>query len=198
MVFIVARARRKAHVIQRGSIVMVAGICLVLSMGLLAQAEPSHDVLSQIDEMAALDAKPQPSLGRSIAEKIERDPKSIADAMLKKLDDQSLSNKQLTVYVWALGLTRDPRAVNPLISLYKRNTDENVGVNCLHALAAVGGTEPAAFLLATLEQAADRTERSAILNLLGQMQVAEALPKTEELLKLDLKSNYWESIFVFG
>ena len=171
---------------------------LILSSGFLAQAESPADVISQIERMVALEAAPQPALGKSIAEMLEHDPAPVADVLLKKLDDQSLSHKQLTVYAWALGLTKDVRAVNPLIALYNANTDENMGINCLRALALIGGPDSAAFLLATLEQAVGRTKRSAILNLLAQMQVAEAMPKTDELLRLDPKTDYWESVFVFG
>lgn len=182
----------------RSTFMILMAMCLVLSMDFLAQAAPTDDVLLQIERMASLESRSQPNLGRAVAEMIERDPTPIADALLKKLLDKSVSNKQLTAYVWALSFTRDSRAVTPLITLYKENLDENVGVNCLHALALIGGPDSTAFLLAPLEQAAGRTKRSAILNLLAQMQVSEALPKTDELLKLDSKTDYWESVFVFG
>jgi hypothetical protein len=84
------------------------------------------------------------------------------------------------------------------MTLYREQLDETVRGNCLHALALVGGPETGKFLLGALEQETNRTKRSRILNLLAYLQVTEALPKTEELLKLDPKTDYWESVFVFG
>ena len=170
----------------------------MLSPGGFAQAELPDEVLSQIEQLASQQTSAARDSGKAIVEMIERDPAQTADALLKKLDGRSLTNKQLTVYAWALGLTKDGRAVGRLIALYKSNADKNVGINCLRALASIGGRRSATFLLATLEQTAGRDKRSDILNLLAQMQVAEALPKTEELLKLDPKTDYWESVFVFG
>jgi hypothetical protein len=183
---------------KKNKYILVFAVWLILPVGILAWAGPPNEALSQIERMASAETRPLPELGKSIAEMIERDPTSIADALLNKLDDQSLSSKQLAVYVWALSHTKDARAVKPLIALYKSNRDENVGINCLHALAMLGGSKSAKFLLETLDQESDRTKRSDLLNLLAQMQVSEALPKTEELLKLDFKSDYLESVFVFG
>lgn len=163
-----------------------------------ARTESPDELLSQIEQMVSLKTTAPPSLGKSIVEMIDRNPKAAADALLKKLDDRPLTNRQLMVYVWALGITRDARAEKPLMTLYREQSDETVRGNCLHALALVGSPETGKFLLGALEQETDRTKRSAILNLLAQLQVTEALPKTEELLKLDTKTDYWESVFVFG
>ena len=100
--------------------------------------------------------------------------------------------------MWALGLTKDQTTVGAIEALYKQNKSEGVRANCFRALAMIGGQEAGKFLLAALDDAKDKDMRFEILNMLGQMQCVEALPKTEEILKRDAKELYWQSVLVFG
>jgi hypothetical protein len=159
--------------------------------------EPS-DVLSQIERMASLGEKAERSLGESIADGIEKNPAEVSRALVLKLKDKNLTEQQVGVYVWALGLTRDLKAATVIEALHKQSKSDWVKANCLRSLAMIGGKRAGEFLLSTLDATSDKKRRFDILNLLGQMQYESALPKTEEILKMDIKEYYWQSIFVFG
>lgn len=154
------------------------------------------DVLSQIERMA-VPGEHEPSLGASIRDGIKRKPAQVSQALLPKLDDKQLTEGQLAIYVWALGLAGDRAAVSAIEAVHRRSDSALVRANCLRALAAIGGQQAGDFLLSTLDATQDKDERFEILNLLGQMQYAAALPKAEEVLKEDPK-RYWQAIFVFG
>jgi hypothetical protein len=176
----------------------IATALLMLAVRLPVFAEESKDVMSQIERMASLKEKADTPLVESIADGIERNPEQVSRALILKLNDKNLTEQQQAVYVWALGLTRDQTAEGSIEALYKQNKSDNVRVNCLRALAAIGGKRAGDFLLSTLDATQDKGKRFDILNLLGQMQYEAALPKTEEVLRQDPNDFYWQSIFVFG
>jgi HEAT repeat protein len=161
-------------------------------------ATETNDVLSQLDRMVSLGEKADRSLGESIADGIATNPAAVSKALVLKLNNKDLTDAQLAVYVWALGLTKDQTATSVIEGLYKQNKTELVRSNCLRALAAIGGQRAGAFLLATLDLTMDKEKRFDILNLLSQMQCEAALPRTEEVLQQDPKEYYWQSVFVFG
>lgn len=156
------------------------------------------DVLSLIERMASAGENADRSLGGSIAAAIENSPKDVSRALIQRLNNESLTEQQLAVYVWALGLTRDQAVVGQIQAVHGRSTSDLVQANCLHALAMIGGEDAEAFLLSTLAATTDKLRRFNILNLLGQMQSEAALPNTEEILKLDIDKFYWQPIFIFG
>lgn len=173
-------------------------VFLALATGTPLFAAEANDVLLQIERMASLGEKAEKSLGESIVDGIEQNSAQVSKILIKKLNDEKLSEQQLKVYVWALGLTRDSAAVNAIKTLYGKTQSDLIRVNCLRALASIGGRQAGGFLLSTLDETTSKEKRFNILNLLGQMQYEAALPKTEEVLKKDPKQFYWQSILVFG
>jgi len=179
-------------------------LCTVLVVGCIlaasyeALAAQTNDILSKIEILASPIENVDQSLGKSVADGIENNPGAVSRGLLPKLADKNLPEKQLAVYVWALGLTRDQYAVDPIMSLYRQNQSDLIQGNCLRALATIGGNQAGGFLLSALDAVSDRSERFNIIDLLGQMQYQPALPITEEILKRDPKEFYWQSIFVFG
>jgi hypothetical protein len=161
-------------------------------------ANETNDVLSQIEQMVALGEKADPSLTQSIADEIENNPSSISSKLILKLNNKNLFEKELAVYIWALGLTKDPSAVNIIEAVHKQNKSDLVRMNCLRALANIGGIQAGEFLLSILETTSNESMRFEIMDYLGQMQCEAALPKMEEVLKKDSKEFYWQSIFIFG
>jgi HEAT repeat protein len=177
-------------------------IAIAIFLG-LAVYEPitaadTNDILKDIDKMASLGEKAEPSLVSSVAEEIEKNPKEISAALIPRLKDKDLTEVQMATYVWALGQAKDPGAVDAIIDVYKKTNSNLVQGNCLGALANTGGNQSGDFLLSALDSTKDKEMRYNILNLLGQMQYEKALPETDEILKLDIKNYYWLPMLVFG
>jgi HEAT repeat protein len=172
-------------------------LLLTTASWLPSYAADHNDVLQQIERMASLGEKADPSLAESIADNIEKNSTQISKALIPKLKDNKLTEQQQSVYLWALGLAKDQAAMNAIETLHRQSKSEEIQTMCLHALASIGGRQAGNFLLSTLNKTTDEDQRFNILNLLGQMQYEPALPQTEEILKKDMES-YWQSIFVFG
>ena len=162
-----------------------------------ATTTQTQDVLAGIERLAAPGGEKQVSLPESVVDGIENNPAAVSQALLPKLSDKKIPDQQLAVYVWALGLTKDSKAIEPIIALHRQSKSELVQGNCLRALAMIGGKKAEAHLLSTLDTTTNKDMRFNILNLLGQLQCEAALPKTEEVLKASPDLG-WQSIFVFG
>jgi HEAT repeat protein len=182
----------------RQVLLFVLTLCCWFGTSCIALATPVDETLSDLDRMASPAGQRERSLGQTIVENIEKNPAEISKRLLSRLNDKNLSEKQLAVYVWALGLAKDKAAAGPIIDLHGQSKSELVKANCLRALAAIGGKPAEKLLLSTLDSTADREMRFNLLNLLAQMQCEAALPKMEEVLKQDPKQFYWQCIFVFG
>ena len=156
------------------------------------------NILSEIERLASSSVEADRSLGESVAEGIEKSPAVVSSALLTKLRGKNLTEKQLAVYVWALGLTKDQAGVPAIKELHQQSRSDLVQGNCLRALAAIGGKQGGEYLLSAFDATSDKDKRFDILNLLGQMRYEPALQRAEELLRQDPKSLYWQSIFVFG
>ena len=155
-------------------------------------------ILAQIERLASLGPKGDQKLSESIAWQIEANPKSIGPLLLPKLKEPTATESQLATYVWALGWSKDLSATDALITLHKASGSKWVQVNCLRALAMIGGEKAGDYLLSVLDANPNEGERYSILNLLCKMQYEPALSRTEEILRLDSEKYYWKAIFVFG
>lgn len=166
-----------------------------------ASGEPKGDQVAEVLELIGrIGAKDYPAddMFNSLAEAIEKDRAAVSQAILPRIKEEGLSEKQLVVYLWALGQTRDRSATPILVGLYERTTSELVKIHCLGSLATIGGHKAGAFLMDVLNATTDKKRRLDILNWLGQMQYKPALPKMEEVLRQDATTLYWQSVFVFG
>jgi HEAT repeat protein len=161
-------------------------------------AQPD-DILTILEDLAhaSTDAADRSSV-EVVVDKIEADPVKVADKLLLRLKDKNCSENQLMIYVWAVGIMKQERAAEELVKIHRESQSERVKGNCLRSLASVGGKKAGEYLLAVLDVASDKDARFELLNLLGQMQQERALPKAEEILRLDPNQFYWQSIFVFG
>lgn len=171
-----------------------------LACGVAAHAaEARLPLLEQIDRLATLDedADPLPLLDE-ISDAIARDPATPVAPLLARIASGTLPEKQLSVAVWALGLTRDPRALEPILRAYRAAESSLVRGSCLQAVAAIGGPRAAETLLAAFDAARDSGMRFGILALLGQLQEPAALSRAEALLRLDPEKSAWQSVFVFA
>jgi hypothetical protein len=172
--------------------------CFVVAASRVATAGQVEDVLSTIEQAASAEGEAPSSVYEAAAEGIEKSPAKVSKSLLPKLRDKGLTERQLATYAWAIGLTKDPKAVDGIMDLHRRSEPSLVKVNCLRALATIKGKEAERYLLSVLDTTTDKEMRFNILNLLGQMQCETALPKMEEVLRQDPREFYWQSIFVFG
>ncbi len=173
-------------------------ICLVLAAYEPILAEETNDILKNIDKMASLGEEAESSLVKSVVDEIERNPKEITAAIIPRLKGKDLTEAQLATYIWVLGMTKDPGAVDAIIDIYQKSKSNLVQENCLGALANIGGKKSGDLIFSALESTKDKEIRYSILNLLGQIQYEKALPQTVEILKLDIKNYYWLNMLVFG
>jgi hypothetical protein len=189
----------RTPLIQRTIYAILVALFFVIGIGQCIVRRDGN-LLSDINRLASLGDEAPETLTESIRDRIdiENDPYTINSALLPKLTDPNTSDKQLAIYIWAMGLTKDPNAVTEIIKLSEQTKSELVKGNCLRALATIGGQKSGDYLLSKLDKTADENMRFNILNLLGQMQYEAALPKTEEVLKHDYKQFYYRSIFIFG
>ena len=184
---------------RRHTRILFALFCLAaLSGSSPACAQGSEGVLRQIDTLAAADERGPIELIKSVVYGIEEKPGALAPSLLSRVARPGLTEKQRAVYVWALGLTRDPAGSEPLFELYRTSSSPLVRKNCLEALANIGEPKAGPVLLGALDGSTDRPMRFGIMALLGRMQYEPALPRTEELLRQDWKTCYWWCKFVFG
>ncbi|ALC18208.1 hypothetical protein DSOUD_3494 [Desulfuromonas soudanensis] len=161
-------------------------------------ANTASDILAKIEVMATSEGDIDPSLSKTVTEDVGKYSADISADLLPKISNKNLSDRQLAVYVWALGLTKNPSAATSVQGLYRQSKSELVKGNCLRALVMIGGKPSEDFLLSELRGTSDKEGRFDLLNLLGQMQCDAALPAAEEILKQDPMTYYWQSIFVFG
>lgn len=178
--------------------VIVLSACSVIAVSCVALADQAADILSKIEQAAAGEEESSSALYKAAAEGIENSPAEVSKSLLPKLKGKGLTERQLAIYVWAMGLTKDPIAVQTLMDLHRQSRSLLVQQNCLRALATIGGKEAEKYLLSMLDTTTDKEMRFNILNLLAQMQCEAALPKMGEVLREDPREFYWKSIFVFG
>ncbi len=176
-----------------GIVAVLAGLLVVPVRG-----QEATQIIAQLDRLISSQGSDSRTLSEAIADQIDRNSGGLVAMLIPKISEPNASERQLTVYVWAIGLTKDPQAADPIILLHQRNKSQLVLTNFLRALASIGGKQAGEFLVSTLDNVSEKEMRFGILNLLGQMQYEPALPKMEELLKQDPRELYWQCIFVFG
>ena len=182
---------------KRTTPLIAFALCWAFMSSHTAFGAQTTDILYEIERMASSNDGRSAS-GETVADGIEKSPATVSSALLIKLEDKNLTEKQLAVYVWALGLTKDETAVNAIKELHQQSESDLVRGNCLRALATIGGKQAGDFIVSALDATSDKEMRFSILNLLGQMRYEPALQRAEELLKQDPKDLFWQCILVFG
>jgi hypothetical protein len=174
-------------------------ILVLLFSGAMCHAAEEDDLMADIEKLISVAPASTPSeLSEAIANRIRSNPSLATKVLLPKLRDLRLSEQELSVYVWAVGLARDPGTVDAVIELASLTRSDLVLRHCYEALAAVGDEKSGQYLLTELDKNTRLDIRSELIDLLCQMQYEAVLPRMEEILKKDFKENYWESVFAFG
>ena len=178
-----------------GAIIIAAFVVVVGVSSTIAQ---DSALVADIESMISLGEKVHPSFAESIRDRIKANPAVVVQALLPKIEDTAAEEKNLAVYVWALGFTKDPNAADGIIALCDKTESDLVGSNCLNALAAIGDEKSGAYIFAALDKTEGENERFEILNLLAQMQYEPALPVAMQIMEVYFKQFYWKPIFIFG
>jgi hypothetical protein len=179
------------------SIFIVFLLFMMSGQALYASSE-SDDVLAEIERLATADDSSGKGVDESIVERIESNASAVTKSLLPRLADAKSSEKQLAVYVWALGLAKDPQSTDPVIALSKSTKSAWVKKNCWRALAAINTPKTGEFLLATLDVTKEKESRYDLFDLLAEMKYEAILPRTEEVLKLNPDQYHWQSVMIFG
>jgi HEAT repeat protein len=185
---------------MRGGKVRIGILAAFLSLAVVGQTARAaeQDVIQQLDRLAASSEADSTVDVEAVHSAIEADKTGMAKALLPKFAAAKSDEKKLEVYAWALGLTGDPSAADPIIAAAKDAKSDTLKENCWRALAEIGGDAAGSFLLGRLEVTKDEDLRFSLLNRLAQMKYAKALPATAEVLAKNPKSHYWQVVFVFG
>ena len=119
-------------------------------------------------------------------------------ADLKQMVGQELPRVEQAQSV-AETIQRDPEEAYRLVAtkLEERDLPDEAIMVYVWALSEAKGAAAGELILEQLPRVSDDNIRFEILNLLGQLQYAPALPHTLEVLKKDPAKYYWQSIFVF-
>lgn len=104
----------------------------------------------------------------------------------------------LAVYVWAIGYTRLPIAVDDIAGFLRTKRPLRVRINAWTALAQIGTDEAGGALADELARTSNKEERSYILWKMAEMGHKPALSMARELLKSDPTRELWRVIFVYA
>jgi HEAT repeat protein len=176
----------------------VAVIIFILSTFGNAVGEQQNSIIKDIEEIISQGESASFTKLEAVKNKIEENPDKILPLLLKKANTPNLPETDLVIYIWAIGLTKSPKAVDDIIKLTSGKQSERLVGNAYKALATIGGERPGEYLFKKLRETSDPMMRFNLLDLLAQLQYKPALPGSIEILKLDPNQYYWQSIFVFG
>jgi HEAT repeat protein len=163
-----------------------------------AAAEKAESVIKDLDAVITRGEAASPAGLEAIKNSIEKNPKEILPLLLAKAESANLPDENLAVYIWAMGMTRAPEAVDHIIRLSADNKNPMVFRNAHRALAIIGGDKASEFLFRKLQGTTEPTARYELLDLLAQMQYAPALPSAIDILRQDQEKFYWQQVFIFG
>jgi HEAT repeat protein len=176
-----------------------AAFVLALAAAASAFGAAPATVLDQLDRLTALSADDDPiPLLDAISDAIAAEPASFVKPLLARVKEGRLPERSLAMHAWALGLTGDPAAVEPIAALYRESGSLAVQRSSLQALATLGGARAGEVLVGALQRADQPAARFEILALLAQMQHEAVLDAADALLALDPKADAWQPVLVFG
>jgi hypothetical protein len=175
--------------------------CFVLLTQMLfsnAHGNQLDSVIKDIEDIISQGESASFAKFETVRIKIEENPERILPQLLLKANNPQIAESNLAVYLWAIGLTKSPKAIDDIIKLSSGKKSESVIGNAYKALATIGGDAAGKYLFRQLNQTSDQMMRYNLLDLLAQIQYRQALPKTIDILKQDPNQFYWQTIFVFG
>ncbi|MBU4262075.1 MAG: HEAT repeat domain-containing protein [Proteobacteria bacterium] len=176
--------------------ITTAVLLLLVFAGISAAKE--NPVISDLERIISQGQPATFAQFDAIKNNIEKNPREILPLLLAKANAPDLPDESLAVYIWALGMTREPEAVEAIIKLTQAKKNEMLQQNACRSLAMIGGDKSAEYLFRRLQQTSETMGRYYMFDLLAQLQYLPALPAAIEILQQDPKTFYWQSVFIFG
>jgi len=161
-------------------------------------AAGENQVIRDLDGIIAKGGEASFAKFEAIRKNIEKNPRETLELLLEKVNTPNLPDESLTVYLWAMGVTREPAAVEAIIGLTEGRQNEMLLKNGCRALAMIGGDRSSEFLFRRLQATPAAEERYYLLDLLAQLQYPPALPAGLEILQQDPQNLNAQSVFIFG
>ena len=173
-------------------------VLLIQIMSSIAYGNQQDPVIEDIEDIISQGESASFTKFETVKNKIEENPEKILPQLLSKASNPNLPEPNLAIYLWAIGLTKSPKAVDDIIKLSSGRESKLLAGNAYKALASIGGEKAGEYLFKQLDKTSDQMMRYNLLDLLAQMQYKPALPQTIEILRQDPSQYYWQTIFVFG
>jgi len=158
----------------------------------------ADEIIEKLDLIASGAQADSQELIISVTKLIEFDREGAFTGLNNKFNNRQVTEKQLSIYIWAIGLTENAGAIKTIIKATQKSENKLALRNAYQAVASIGGKQAGDYLLSQLDTISDANTRLEVFNLLGQMQYEPALPKMDEVLKVNAQTMYWQPIFVFG
>jgi hypothetical protein len=171
---------------------------LILFAAADAAAGQAESVIKDIEALITRGEATSPAGLETIRQGIQENPGEVLPLLLARAESPGLTDENLAIYLWAMGMTRAPEAVDHIIRLSTGKKNPMVFQNAHRALALIGGDKVNEFLFRELQGTTEPTIRYELLDLLAQLHYAPALPATIDVLQQDPDIFYWQSVFVFG
>jgi hypothetical protein len=178
-------------------------VFIVIVMSLISAnyilAERINPVIKEIDEliinMEKSKKRPADRQYDSIRGKIEKEPETVLPLLISNANRKDLSNAGLSIYIWALGVTKSPDAVDSIIKLASEKKSESIDYHAYMALGEIGGKKSGDYLYNRLKNSKAPEERYCLFKTLAEIKYLEAIRETTEVLRY---KESWRSVFVFG
>ena len=186
-----------------GTIMLLCGLCFLSATRAQAEtASPLGDpkgILKDLNTLAKQgEDDADEDLMSSVRQRVLENPGEACSTLLAALKGAKPDDKACAMYIWALGLTKDPRIVEDIMKVAAATKTELVKVNAYTALGGIGGQAVSDFLLRELDKRQGDHTHLMLLIVLAELKCSEILPKTEKLLASRKDEAGWQQRFVFG
>jgi hypothetical protein len=182
---------------------LLCGLCFLSATRAQAEtASPLGDpkgILKDLNTLAKQgEDDADEDLMSSVRQRVLENPGEACSTLLAALKGAKPNDKACAMYIWALGLTKDPRIAEDIMKVAAATKTELVKVNAYAALGGIGGQAVSDFLLRELDKQQGDHTHVMLLIVLAELKCSEILPKTEKLLASRKDDAGWQQRFVFG
>jgi hypothetical protein len=173
-------------------------VLLLLAAAPVAAAGQAESLIRDIEALIARREAAPPAALEGLKKGLAENAGAVLPLLLAKAEAAGLPDEKLAIYLWAMGMTGAPEAVEPIMRLSADRKNPLVFQNAHRSLALIGGDKANEFLFRRLQGTTEPTIRYELLDLLAQLRYAPALPAAIDVLQQDPDIFYWQSVFVFG
>lgn len=169
---------------------------LALFIPLTVSAEESLDDV--VNAMAKKGVEVTSEQLASVRGFVVADPVGAFQEAVRRLKSKKTNEEQRAIWIWVLGLTGRPDAVEHVIRQVTEDSSVMLKANADNALAELGGPEAGKFLYRELLGAKSEAYKSHLLVLMGRAGYEPAITKSTVLLKLDQYKSKYRAAYFYG